>query len=201
MADRYPGYDVLDKWSSPSFDTLTRGVVRDRLHRPPPRRFFDEAQWALVAALAARLAPTPLRGEPVPIVAWIDAMLHEGRGEGFRAEGAPPLCEAWRRGLAGIAAESAGRHGRPFAELEPEAQDALLRAIQSGEVDEARWSGLDARRFFTDTLLKTVVGVYYSHPAAWSETGFGGPASPRGYVRIGLDERDPWEAEEEEAAG
>jgi hypothetical protein len=26
--------------------------------------------------------------------------------------------------------------------------------------------------------------------------GFGGPASPRGYVRMGLDRRDPWEAAE-----
>ena len=24
--------------------------------------------------------------------------------------------------------------------------------------------------------------------------GFGGPASPRGYVRMALDRRDPWEA-------
>jgi hypothetical protein len=25
--------------------------------------------------------------------------------------------------------------------------------------------------------------------------GFGGPASPRGYVRLGLNQRDPWEGE------
>ena len=41
-------------------------------------------------------------------------------------------------------------------------------------------------------------------PTAWNEIGFGGPASPRGYVRMGLDRRDPWEAVEatpgEEAA-
>jgi hypothetical protein len=45
-------------------------------------------------------------------------------------------------------------------------------------------------------LVKTVAGYYYSHPAAWSEVGFGGPASPRGYVRIGFNTRDPWEAKE-----
>jgi hypothetical protein len=27
--------------------------------------------------------------------------------------------------------------------------------------------------------------------------GFGGPAAPRGYLRLGPDERDPWEAREE----
>ena len=33
-------------------------------------------------------------------------------------------------------------------------------------------------------------------PTAWNEIGFGGPASPRGYVRMDFDRRDPWEAAE-----
>ena len=45
-------------------------------------------------------------------------------------------------------------------------------------------------------LLKTVAALYYAHPTAWSEIGFGGPASPRGYVRLGFNETDPWEGEE-----
>jgi len=39
--------------------------------------------------------------------------------------------------------------------------------------------------------------TYCTQPAAWSEVGFRGPASPRGYVRHGFDERDPWEAKAE----
>nr|HET7860775.1 gluconate 2-dehydrogenase subunit 3 family protein [Caldimonas sp.] len=74
------------------------------------------------------------------------------------------------------------------------AQDAILRALQRGDVDGAHFVALDARRFFGDVLLKTVAGHFYSRPEAWNEIGFGGPASPRGYVRIGLDQRDPWEA-------
>ena len=31
--------------------------------------------------------------------------------------------------------------------------------------------------------------------------GFGGPASPRGYVRMELDRRDPWEAAEAKPGG
>jgi hypothetical protein len=38
-------------------------------------------------------------------------------------------------------------------------------------------------------------GAYYSHPFAWNEIGFGGPASPRGYVRMDFNRRDPWEAQ------
>jgi hypothetical protein len=40
------------------------------------------------------------------------------------------------------------------------------------------------------------VFAYYAHPTAWSEIGWGGPASPRGYVRLDFNERDPWEAAE-----
>ena len=56
---------------------------------------------------------------------------------------------------------------------------------------------MPARQFFKSVLLQEAVGVYYAHPAAWSEIGFGGPASPRGYVRMQANRRDPWEAMEE----
>ena len=72
--------------------------------------------------------------------------------------------------------------------------------MQFGEVEADEWRGLPVKRFFKSLLLKEVATVYYAHPAAWSEIGFGGPASPRGYVRLGFDERDPWEAKEVEQA-
>ena len=48
-------------------------------------------------------------------------------------------------------------------------------------------------------MAHDIVRAYYAHPTAWSEIGWGGPASPRGYVRMGFDERDPWEAAEVKA--
>jgi len=62
-------------------------------------------------------------------------------------------------------------------------------------VSDRFWGDMPVQCFFSELLLKDVLEIYYSHPAAWSEIGFGGPASPRGYVRTGFDERDPWEAE------
>ena len=38
----YPGYDVLAKWDSPSFDETTRAVLRRRLEEVPPRRFLGQ---------------------------------------------------------------------------------------------------------------------------------------------------------------
>jgi hypothetical protein len=83
-----------------------------------------------------------------------------------------------------------------FRSLPEVQQDAVLRIIHAGEVAGGVWARLPARCFFTAVLLKEVVGEYYAHPAAWSEVGFGGPASPRGYVRLGVNQRDPWEARE-----
>lgn len=192
----YPGYDVLAKWEGPSFNPPTRAVLRERMHLVPERRFFSEAEWALMEVISARLIPQDGRDEPVAITPWVDAQLAEGRGEGFRHDGMPPMTVAWRRGLAGVESEAKRTYLRSFTDLPPDLQDTMLKAVQSGEVDEAAFGGVPPGRFFTHVLLKAVVGVYYAHPAAWNEIGFGGPASPRGYVRLGLDERDPWEAEE-----
>jgi hypothetical protein len=43
----------------------------------------------------------------------------------------------------------------------------------------------------------TIIKIYYAHPLAWNEIGYGGPASPRGHVRKWAGGVDPWEAREE----
>jgi hypothetical protein len=193
VAERAPyrGYDVLANWQSPSWNEQTRAVVAARLNQVPDRRWLSESEWSLLEAVVARLIPQPDRRAAIPITPWIDDQLAEDRREGFRGEDMPVMRDAWRLGLAAIEAE-AGHGG--FAGLSSGEQDALLARVQAGEVKAAAWARIPASKFFSDILLKTVAGIYYAHPSAWSEIGFGGPASPRGYVRMGFDERDPWEA-------
>jgi len=50
--------------------------------------------------------------------------------------------------------------------------------------------------FFAKRMLHDICAAFYSHPASWSALGFGGPANPRGYVRLVENRRDPWEAVE-----
>ena len=133
---------------------------------------------------------------PRLLALWIDARLYENIGEGFRNAGAPPLRESWRLGLAAIDGEARRLFSAAFVALSPGDREATLHAVQRGALDPTLWRGLDAVSFFTDTLLKTVAGLAYAHPLAWNDIGFGGPASPRGYVRLGFDARDPWEARE-----
>ena len=55
---------------------------------------------------------------------------------------------------------------------------------------------MSSKDFFKKRMAHDIVLAYYAHPTAWSEIGWGGPASPRGYVRLDFNERDPWEAVE-----
>jgi hypothetical protein len=104
--------------------------------------------------------------------------------------------DAWRLGLRALDAEARQARGMSFRDLEPAAQDALLRDLQEGRLDDAAWSGMPQKLFFTQRMARDIVMAYYAHPTAWSEIGWGGPASPRGYVRMDFDKRDQWEAAE-----
>lgn len=195
--NRFPGYDVLDKWHSPSWNDQTRAVVARRLNDVPVRRFFTESEWQLLQAVCDCLIPQPDRPDmAVPIVPFIDEKLFLNRGDGYRYAELPPLREAWRRALAAIEDEARLRWETGFRDLPDDLKNATLRAMQTGDTLSPAWRLLPPRRFFQSVLLHEVVSIYYAHPAAWNEIGFGGPASPRGYVRMGFDRRDSWEAEE-----
>ena len=109
----------------------------------------------------------------------------------------PYMPEAWRAGLAALDAEARDQSpGHGFAALSGDAQDSLLTQMQRGELDHERWKRIDAKKFFERRVLVDVPGLYYGHPAGWSAIGFGGPASPRGYVRLDGARHDPWDAAE-----
>ncbi|HTV87690.1 MAG TPA: gluconate 2-dehydrogenase subunit 3 family protein [Stellaceae bacterium] len=195
MSARFPGYDVLAKRHSPSWNEKTRQVIDQRLALPREQRFLSPKEFHTLEAICDRIVPQPADRPPVPLAAMIDTKLHENSGDGYRDHRLPPLREAWRQGLAGIEAEARRRHNVGFAELDGAERDALLRAAQDGKI-VGDWSGMPPAVFFAKRLLFDIVTQYYAHPTAWSEIGFGGPASPRGYVRMDFDRRDPWEAVE-----
>ena len=93
-------------------------------------------------------------------------------------------------------AEAADRHGASFRALPATEQDTLIAAMQRGELSSAAWGSIKSKAFFEQRCAHDIVFAYYAHPTAWNEIGWGGPASPRGYVRMGANERDPWEGAE-----
>lgn len=198
MSDRYPGYDVLAKRNSPSWNDATRRVIDERLALDPDRHdFFSDEEWPTVRALCDRIVPQPRnRSRPAPLAAMLDRKLHLDARDGYRDTRLPRQRDAWRQAIAAFDAEARSRYGSRFHELDPERQDEILIAVQAGGAHAPEWGDMPAALFFAKRLLHDVVGAYYAHPVAWNEIGFGGPASPRGYVRMNYDRRDPWEASE-----
>jgi hypothetical protein len=192
----YPGYDVTSKRDTPSWDEITREVIDERLATPREPRFFDAVQWRALNALCACIVPQDREREPVPLPALLDAKLVKDSGDGYRDARLPPMRNAWRTGLAALDAESRARHELPFASIGDEARHALLNDMQAGKLHHEAWHGMPCDLFFSMRVLHDICGAYYGHPRAWSEIGFGGPANPRGYVRMVFDRRDPWDAVE-----
>jgi hypothetical protein len=200
MSGRFPGYDVLAKRHTPSWNEQTRQVIDRRLALPREPRFLNAEEWQILEAICDRIVPQPGDRPPVPLAAMVDDKLHADRRDGHRDHRLPPLREAWRKGLAGIDAEAHRRHGVGFAALNAAEKDGLLLSVQQGEVT-GDWGDMPPAVFFAKRLLFDIVTAYYAHPTAWNEIGFGGPASPRGYVRMDFDRRDPWEATEAKPGG
>ncbi len=196
MPDRYPGYDVLAKYSSPSWNRQTRQVIDKRLAISPEPRYLSKEEFATLSAICDRIVPQPSHRPPIPVAAFVDQKLLEDKADGYRNAKLPRLREAWRRALKAFDTEAQQAYGAPFRDLTGERQDDVLKGAHEGKLDSEAWQDMPCEVFFSDRLLRDIAYAYYAHPTAWNEIGFGGPASPRGYVRMGFNRRDPWEAAE-----
>jgi hypothetical protein len=73
-----------------------------------------------------------------------------------------------------------------------------VHRFSKAELSGGVWRDLNVERAW-GVVMRYVVQAFYSHPWAWNEIGFGGPAYPRGYAAFGsphLKEREPWEGAE-----
>jgi hypothetical protein len=193
-ATRYPGYDVMKNIDGPDWDDVTRKVVLDRL-KPQTLRYLTEEQADLIEAIGARLIPQDDRPvkDRIRVAPSLDKKLFEDRRDGFRWETLPPQRDAFEKALKGFEETSSFLFGRAFRQLADEERDQVLRAVESGTPPGDSWSSFSARDFFVHMLLPYLVGAYYEHPTAWSETGYFGPSAIRGHVRTWEGGVDPWE--------
>lgn len=189
---RFPGYDVLDQ--ADTWDDVTRGVVLRRLGPPPPLRFFSVDEERVARPLLDRLLAQ--EDEPrVPVLAMIDARLAEESTDGWRYDDMPEDGEAWRQSLAALDADAWEATGHSFSELSVSQQNGLVEAVRTCH---GSWHGLPASRVWS-LWTRYACTAFYSHPMAWNEIGFGGPAYPRGYKNAGIGQREPWEVPEVDA--
>jgi hypothetical protein len=193
----YPGFSTLAQQQY--WDAKTRSVILDRVHNVPAARFFDAVQTQMLEAICARLIPQDDRdgAHRIPIVPHIDRRLADGDGDGYRYDDMPPDPEAYLLGLRAIDESAQTAFGHGFLTVSLSRQDRLLRSLHDGKplVEHAAWKRMPVKRFWM-LMLSDCVEAYYSHPYAWDEIGFGGPAYPRAYMRLENGEPETWEVNE-----
>lgn len=184
---RFPGFDAMAQ--APHWDLATQAVVGSRLGLLPGVRFFTPKEEAAATALFDQLLYQ--RAEPrVPIVQLVDARLAEKQTDGWHYADMPQDDQAWRESLAGLDADATAECGGNFADGDWEQQGSILSSIQHR--GKELWRGLPAA-YVWGLWTRYACTAFYSHPSAWDEIGFAGPAYPRGYKNMGIDKREPFE--------
>jgi len=192
MHGRYPQHDVMaeaDAWDEP-----TRRLLRDRVDDVPPRRFFTEDEERTLERFCDDVMAQD--SEPrIPVLRFIDEKLHDGRLDGFQYADMPDDRDTWRLVAAGLdeAARAAG--AASYAEADDGRRVDILDAFAAGRLAGGAWDELNTGRAWS-VVMRSVLAAFYAHPWAWNEIGFGGPAYPRGYARMGIGLSEPWEGEE-----
>jgi hypothetical protein len=190
---RYPDFDVLEQ--AEHWDEATRKVVLARVHEVPGVRFFDAREEATMRAFCDVV--TAQDCEPrVPVLEMVDAKLHAGRLDGFQHADLPDDRDVWRLAARGLDDVARARGAETFAQAPDEVKVEIVAAFHRGALAGGVWDQLPAAKAFS-VLMRAVLSAFYSHPWAWNEIGFGGPAYPRGYARLGIGLREAWEGEEQ----
>jgi len=189
MHGRYPDYNVLDE--ADHWDETTRRVVLERVENVPPIRFFTTAEAATLNAFCDVVLAQD--SEPrVPVLAMVDAKLFEGKLDGYRYANMPDDRETWRLVARGLDAAARQHQAEDFAAAPAELQRELVQVFSEGKLKGDVWDELPPSRAWS-VVMRGTLSEFYSHPWAWNEIGFGGPAYPRGYARMGAGQRESWE--------
>jgi hypothetical protein len=194
----YPGLSTLAQQKY--WDAATRKLVLDRVGEAGVLRFFSQEEARTMRAVCERILPQEdrIEAQRVDILAGIDKRLHENRIDGYRYEDMPSDQHAYRLAASAFGQMARQRYGQDFNELRTLDQEMLIQSIHDGKPSGAGelWKQMNVKRFWT-LLIGDCCSIYYAHPYAWDEIGFGGPAYPRGYMRLEDGEAEPWEVREQ----
>ncbi|WP_347253942.1 gluconate 2-dehydrogenase subunit 3 family protein [Leminorella grimontii] len=159
--------------------------------------FFSEAEWAFVMAACDLLIPEDRYGAgaiTACVPEFIDKQMDTpyGRGElwymkgPFHPDAAPEFGyqlklaprDVYRLGIAGCDKWCQQQYKKTFAELDKEAQTAVLKQLESGKIELA---DVPSKTFFSFLLANTKEGYFADpqyggnrHLAGWKMIGFPG---------------------------
>lgn len=193
MIGRYPDFDVLA--GRQSWDAATARTIdeRMRIQAGDPLQFFTEAEAATGRAFCDAFSAQD--EEPrIPVLEMIDRRLAAGQLDGYQYDGMPDDRDTWRLVLAGLDEMAAERCGTgTFGACDPDMAGEIIGQFAEGQVVGGSWEKLDVKQAWV-VCARMIVTAFYAHPWAWNEIGFGGPAYPRGFMRMGpVGFREPFE--------
>ena len=188
MHGRYPDYDVLA--NAGHWDETTRAVVLARVEEVPSVVFFDPREERTLRAFCDLVMAQD--AEPrIPVFEMVDAKLASGQLDGYRHADLPEDPQTWR----GVAAGLDEAAGGSFADLDQDAAEAIIGRFAEGKLKDGVWEALPCAKAWS-VVMRGVTSAFYAHPWAWNEIGYGGPAYPRGYMRLGIGQREPHQGRE-----
>jgi hypothetical protein len=190
MIGRFPDYDVLESMNT--WDDATRRVVEGRMDVSRRLTFFSSREQAAARRLCDLVMAQD--SEPrIPVMELIDSKMANGRLDGFHYADMPDDRVTWHRVLAGLDETAMFRHGVVLAECGDDDAHGIVAMFERGELSGGSWEGFNVRRAW-EICTRAILAAFYSHPWAWNEIGFGGPAYPEGYMRLGpISTLDPHE--------
>ena len=173
------------------------GCGTERDTTPPASVYFDAAEKGFVDAATQRLIPADALGggaNEAGVTHFIDLQLAGayGRAERWYMQGPWPTgtdeqgfqlkytpAQIYRQAIRGVDAHCTKQYGKPFAQLAPAQQDAVLHALEDGKIDLPE---VPAKTFFALLWQNTQEG-YLADPAyggnrdftGWKLIGFPGP--------------------------
>jgi hypothetical protein len=181
MIGRYPDYDVMASMSE--WDAATTRIVQERMSVSVQLSFFRSEEHATVRRFCDIVMAQD--SEPrIPIAELVDAKLHAGRLDGFQYDDMPDDRDTWRIVVAGLDNVARERHGVTFAEALEHDAARMVSDFATAKLSGYPWDELNMSRAWS-VCLRAILSAFYSHPWAWNEIGFGGPAYPQGYMRLG----------------
>jgi hypothetical protein len=183
---RYPDFDVLEQ--AGHWDEATRRVVLDRVERLPSIRLFDEREAATLGAFCDTVLAQ--HSEPrIPVLAMVDEKLFTNQLDGYRHADMPSDQQTWRQVARCLDEEARALRADDFASASQGIRDTIVGRFAAGDLE---WEGFPVEKAWS-VVMRMVLAAFYSHPWAWNEIGFGGPAYPRGFARLGAGQREHWE--------
>jgi hypothetical protein len=192
MHGRYPDFDVLAE--AEHWDEVTRKVVIGRVEQVPQRRFFSEAEFVTLRVFCDDVMAQD--SDPrIPVLSYVDEKLYEGNLDGYQYADMPDDRDTWRLVARGLD-EAVGLAGHDSYAVAPdELREQTIDAFAEGKLGGGAWEQLNTKRAWS-VVTRAILSAFYAHPWAWNEIGFGGPAYPRGYARMGVGHSEAFEGEE-----